>query len=101
MNYLNLSDFSVAFTIDLSNGFPPPFGASSLYRGSYFELNIGLRSNIPRFLFLLKQRIEVSHPNLNVERSWVPFSYRVSLFLARFASFGIRASVLVSGLSIL
>ncbi|GMN61172.1 hypothetical protein TIFTF001_030247 [Ficus carica] len=40
-------EFSVAFTIDLSNEFPPPFVVSSLYRGSCFALNNGLRSNIP------------------------------------------------------
>ncbi|GMN47870.1 hypothetical protein TIFTF001_017040 [Ficus carica] len=38
----------MTFTIDLSNGFPPSFVASSLYRGSCFALNNGLRSNIPR-----------------------------------------------------
>ena len=76
-NYSNLSEFSMTFTIDLSNEFPPPFVASSLYQGSCFTLNNGLRSNISRFLFLLKQRIEVSNPNLIVERSWVPFRDRI------------------------
>ncbi|GMN69532.1 hypothetical protein TIFTF001_038582 [Ficus carica] len=69
-NHLNLSEFSVAFTIDLSNGFPPPFVAST---------------TIPRFLFagghwvvVFYTKVHVTiqatgrgcHPNLIVERSW-------------------------------
>ena len=76
----------MALTNDLSNGFPPPFVASSLYRGSCFVLNNWLRSNIPRLLFLLKQRVEVSRSNLIVKRSWVPFPFLVPSSLAWLAS---------------
>ncbi|GMN73487.1 hypothetical protein TIFTF001_053700 [Ficus carica] len=77
-NHLNLSDFSVAFNIDLSNGFPPPFVAST---------------TIPRFLysgghwvavFYTKVRVTIQamgrgcHPNLIVERSWRLLRLRVS-----------------------
>ena len=77
-NNLNLSEFSVVFTIDLSNGFPPPFVAST---------------TIPRFLFAgghwvavfyTKVRVTIQatgrgcHPNLIVERSWRLLRLRVS-----------------------
>ncbi|GMN22277.1 hypothetical protein TIFTF001_040217 [Ficus carica] len=77
-NHLNLSEFSVAFTIDLSNGFPPPFVAST---------------TIPRFLFAGRHWVAVfytkvrftiqatgrgCHPNLIVERSWRLLRLRVS-----------------------
>ncbi|GMN71849.1 hypothetical protein TIFTF001_051889 [Ficus carica] len=70
MNHLNLSEFSVAFIIDLSNGFPSPFVAST---------------TIPRFffagghwvaVFYTKVRVTIQatgcgcHPNLIIERSW-------------------------------
>ena len=42
-----------------------------------------------------KQRVEVFHSNLSIERSWVPFRCWVSLFLTGFTSFGIRARFLV------
>ena len=35
-----------------------------------------------------KQRVEVFHLNLSIERSWVPFRCWVSLFLTRFTSIG-------------
>ncbi|GMN75327.1 hypothetical protein TIFTF001_056679 [Ficus carica] len=77
-NHLNLSEFSVTFTINLSNGFPPPFVAST---------------TIPRFLFAgghwvavfyTKVRVMIQatgrgcHPNLIVERSWRLLGLRVS-----------------------
>ena len=42
-----------------------------------------------------KQRVEVFHSNLSIERSWVPFCCWVSLFLTWFISFGIWARFLV------
>ena len=42
-----------------------------------------------------KQRVEVFHSNLSIERSWVPFRCWVSLFLMGFTSFGIKARFLV------
>ncbi|GMN70873.1 hypothetical protein TIFTF001_055892, partial [Ficus carica] len=75
---MNLSEFSVAFTINLSNGFPPPFVVST---------------TIPRFLFAgghwvavfyTKVRVTIQatgrgfHPNLIVELSWRLFRLRVS-----------------------
>ncbi|GMN27561.1 hypothetical protein TIFTF001_046150 [Ficus carica] len=77
-NHLNLLEFSVAFTIDLSNGFPPPFVAST---------------TIPRFLFAGRHWVAVfynkvrftiqatgrgCHPNLIVERSWRLLRLQVS-----------------------
>ncbi|PKI61296.1 hypothetical protein CRG98_018322 [Punica granatum] len=47
----NLSEVSVVFINDLSNGFPSPFVASSY---------------IPRFLFRIKQRVEVSYTKVLV-----------------------------------
>jgi len=35
-----------------------------------------------------KQRVEVFHSNLSIERSWVPFRCWVSLFLTGFTSVG-------------
>ena len=69
-NYLNLSGFPVAFISTYQTETPSPFVASSLYRGSCCH----------------KQRVEVFHLNLSIERSWVPFCCWVSLFLTRFTS---------------
>jgi hypothetical protein len=70
-NYTNLSGFPMAFISTYQTEFPPPFVASSLYRG---------------VLVCHKQRVEVFYSNLSIERSWVPFRCWVSLFLTGFTS---------------
>jgi hypothetical protein len=65
--------------VHLQTEFPPPFVALP-----YIEV-----------LVCHKQRVEVFHSNLSIERSWVPFCCWVSLFLTGFTSFGIKAWFLV------
>ena len=78
-NYLNLSGFPVVFISTYQTETPSP-----LWRFPYTEV-----------LVCHKQRVEVFHSNLSIERSWVPFRCWVSLFLTRFTSFGIKARFLV------
>ncbi|GMN69533.1 hypothetical protein TIFTF001_038581 [Ficus carica] len=104
-NHLNLPEFFVAFTIDLSNGFPPPFVAST---------------TIPRFLFAgghwvavfyTKARVTIQatgrgcHPNLIVERSWRLLKLRVSsqvgvVRIIWYQSFGSSLSSLTNHLNL-
>ncbi|GMN22656.1 hypothetical protein TIFTF001_049012 [Ficus carica] len=104
-NRLDLSEFSVAFTIDLSNGFPPPFVAST---------------TIPWFLFAGEHRVAVfytnvrvtiqatgrgCHPNLIVERSWRLLRLRVPsqvgvVRIIWYQSFGSSLSFLTNHLNL-
>jgi hypothetical protein len=78
-NYLNLSGFPKAFISTYQTEFH-----HRLWRLPYTEV-----------LVCHKQRVEVIPSNLSIERSWVPFRCWVSLFLAGFTSFGIKARFLV------
>jgi len=77
-NYSNLSGFPVAFILTYQMEFH-----HRLWRLPYTEV-----------LVCHKQRVEVFHSNLSLERSWIPFRCWVSLFLTGFTSFGIRARFL-------
>jgi hypothetical protein len=70
-------------------------------RGIHLDLSNGNSTTIcgifliPRFLFVINNVSRSSFSNLFIERSWVPFCCWVSLFLAGFTSFGIKAQFLV------
>jgi hypothetical protein len=69
-NYSNLSGFPVAFISTYQTKFH-----HRLWRLPYTEV-----------LVCHKQRVEVFHSNMSLERSWVPFRCWVSLFLTGFTS---------------
>ena len=100
-NYSNLSKFSVELTVDLSNGFPPPFVASSLYWRSLFRIKQWVEVIYTKVLVFVEAtgRGLPSKPNRRTFLgSFLDDGFRHKS--TWFASFGIRASVLVSGLSI-
>jgi hypothetical protein len=68
---LKLIGISHGIHLDLSNG----VSHHRLWRLPYTEV-----------LVCHKQRVEVFHSNLSIERSWVPFRCWVSLFLTGFTS---------------
>ncbi|GMN21660.1 hypothetical protein TIFTF001_043363, partial [Ficus carica] len=104
-NHLNLSKFSVAFTIDLSNGFPPPFVASTTIRRFLFAGGHWVA------VFYTKVRVTIQatghgcHPNLIVERSWRLLRLRVSsqvgvVRIIWYQSFGSSLSSLTNHLNL-
>jgi hypothetical protein len=77
-NYSNLSGFPLAFISTYQTEFH-----HRLWRLPYTEV-----------LVYHKQRVEVFHSNLSLERSWVPFRCWVSLVLTRFTSIWVHAFIL-------